>query len=157
MPLTGASSPTAPAAGGAHLLPEGILPGNIMRLGAQVRSVIQADPGSVSVGASLGAGVAGPLSVSVVRTTTGASTRLGRPGAYLGTELALSSPRGTLSGSATVRVDLAPRSPSLGDGVKVIGPTIITVLIFVYAGAKCLVSQGTVCSLPNLGALEPAS
>lgn len=149
MPLTGGSTPTAPAADGAHLLPEGILPGNIMRVGEQVRSVIQADPGSVSVGASLGAGVAGPLSVSVVRTTTGASTRLGRPGAYLETELALSSPRGTLSGSATIRVDLAPRSPSLWDRVKVVGPTTVLVLKLIWAVGKCISSRGTVCALPE--------
>jgi hypothetical protein len=55
-----------------------------------------------------------------VRTASGYSTRLGRPGAYLETEIAISSPDGALSGSATVRVDLAPRAPSFGDAVRVV-------------------------------------
>jgi RHS repeat-associated protein len=113
---------------------------------------IQAGP-AIDLGASVSAGAAGPLAVSVVRTTHGVSTALGRPGAFLETELSLASPGGTLSGSATVRVDLAPRPPSLGDAARVVlSPGVVWVVVrgLIYAGT-CLGSEGALCPAPVPG------
>jgi hypothetical protein len=81
-----------------------------------------------------------------VRTASGYSTRLGRPGAYLETEIAISSPDGALSGSAKVRVDLAPRPPSIGDAVRVVVPPVVVwVVKEVISAAECVLSRATMC------------
>jgi len=107
---------------------------------------LRVDPGAVSLGGSYTAGIAGPLSVHTVRTASGYSTRLGRPGTYLETEIAISSPDGALSGSAKVRVDLAPRPPSIGDAVRVVVPPVVVwVVKEVISAAECVLSRATMC------------